>query len=706
MTKFLTYTLLFFSLSATAGEIVVRGTVCDTERNPLVGATISVDGIPGKGTVTDINGNYELRLSGSKSHALRASYIGYIAQEATPGSGSEVELNFSLEEDAVMLEQVVVTGTRTPKLLKDVPVVTRVIAENDIKRLDANNIGSVLEAEIPGIEFSYSMNQQKSINMSGFGGNAVLFLVDGERLAGETLNNVDYDRLNMDNVERIEIVKGAASSLYGSNAVGGVVNIISKQSLKPWYVNLNARYGSYNQWRYGGTIGFNQGIVNSTTNVQFTSIDAINLDKDGDYSSVFGNNTKNVKERLVLTFSDRFSITARAGFFFRERESSASQRDRYYSFNGGVKANFKLDERNDFEASYSYDQYDKSDFYVFNRRNIRDYRNTQNIFRLLYNHTFAVKNILTIGTDCMNDYLMSYQFKDNGDYTQTSSDIFAQFDWNVTPKLNVVAGMRYDYFSRSDLSQLSPKLSVMYKLSDINIRGSYAAGFRSPTLKEMYMNFYMGNIFMIYGNPDLRPEKSHNFSLSGEYRKGRHNFTLTGFYNIVNDRITTAWDKTLAGQVYTNMSRLNIFSVDANISGKYRCGVSWKASYAYTHEHIKKGEPELATTRPHTATLRLGYDKDWKKYGISVTLTGRYLSQMTADEYTDITSYEETVKQTYPGYTMWNLNISQRVWNGIKLNVAIDNLFAYTPGYYYYNSPYTTGTTFNVGLSLDLDTLF
>ena len=74
------------------------------------------------------------------------------------------------------------------------------------------------------------MDQQVSLNMQGFGGNAILFLVDGERLAGETLDNIDYNRLNMDNVERIEIVKGAASSLYGSNAVGGVVNIISKVS--------------------------------------------------------------------------------------------------------------------------------------------------------------------------------------------------------------------------------------------------------------------------------------------------------------------------------------------------------------------------------------------------------------------------------------------------------------------------------------------
>ena len=125
------------------------------------------------------------------------------------------------------------------------------------RQVDATHVGDLLQSELPGIEFSYSMNQQVSLNMSGFGGNSVLFLVDGERLAGETLDNVDYSRLNMDNVGRIEIVKGAVSSLYGSNAIGGVVNIISRESREPWSVNLNGRYGAHNEQRYGGPGGVN-----------------------------------------------------------------------------------------------------------------------------------------------------------------------------------------------------------------------------------------------------------------------------------------------------------------------------------------------------------------------------------------------------------------------------------------------------------------
>ena len=118
------------------------------------------------------------------------------------------------------------------------------------------------------------------------------------------LDNIDYNRLNMDNVERIEIVKGAASSLYGSNAVGGVVNIISKVSAEPWTVNLNGRYGAYNEQRYGGTIGFNAGKFNSVTNVQHTQVDEKDLadgktneeTEDWAFKKVYGDKTWNFKE--------------------------------------------------------------------------------------------------------------------------------------------------------------------------------------------------------------------------------------------------------------------------------------------------------------------------------------------------------------------------------------------------------------------------
>ena len=702
---------LLFTLH-TQAQYRISGTVSDVTGRPLVGAAVTVKEQPSLGAVADTEGRYEIALPGKGSYTLCASFVGYEPVSGKVAADQPGPLNFRLAERSTMMDQVVVTATRTPKLLKDVPIVTRVISEADIKQVDATHVGDLLQSELPGIEFSYSMNQQVSLNMSGFGGNSVLFLVDGERLAGETLDNVDYSRLNMDNVGRIEIVKGAVSSLYGSNAIGGVVNIISRESREPWSVNLNGRYGAHNEQRYGGSVGFNQGRFNSMTNVQYTSVDAIDLSKGtdnaevGDYRTIYGASALNVKERLVFTAAQGLKFTARAGYFFRQRDASESIRDRYRSFSGGLKGNWAITQADDLELSYAFDQYDKSDYLVPTSRDVRDYSNVQHTLRALYNHTFAEKHILTVGGDYLRDYLMSYQFAGNGSHTQHTADAFAQFDWNPHRQFNLIAGVRFDYFSEARLSHLSPKFGTMYKVGNCSLRASYAGGFRAPTLKEMHMDFYMGNIFMIYGNPNLKAETSHNFSLSAEYMAGRHNFTVTGFYNLVDNRITTVWNRELEGQVYTNMSPLQVAGAEANATGRYPCGISWRVSYAYTREMIERGQPLLSSTRPHAATARLAYDKQWKNYGLNVSLSGRWLSAVTCDVYTEVTSYEETVRQTYPGYTIWKLSLTQHLWRGMDLTLAVDNLFNYRPDYYYSNSPTTVGTTCSAGLSLNLEQFF
>lgn len=244
----------FLTIPVFSANRIVTGTVFGTDET-LPGAAIVVKENSRIATITDAEGVYTLSLpDDNKQYTIQVSYIGYIPQSKRLSLNKTNPIDIYLEEDALSLDMVVVTGTRTPKLLKNTPVITKVITENEIRRVDATHIGELLQSELPGIEFSYSMNQQVSLNMQGFGGNSVLFLVDGERVAGETLDNIDYSRLNLDNVERIEIVKGAASSLYGSNALGGVVNIITKKATEPWAANLNARVGSHNEQRYGGGV--------------------------------------------------------------------------------------------------------------------------------------------------------------------------------------------------------------------------------------------------------------------------------------------------------------------------------------------------------------------------------------------------------------------------------------------------------------------
>ena len=697
--------LLALPFTGAVAQRVLSGTVTELATgSPMPGVCLAVKESVSIGTVTDEQGRYKLVFPDDKTYTVEVSYVGYntVKYRATANVKKH---EFVMTEDVKMLETVVVTATRTPKTLKDVPLVTRVIDAAEFRTADVNDVQDLLQTELPGIEFSYSMNQQTSLNMQGFGGNSVLFLVDGEKLAGETLDNIDYSRLTLNDVQRVEIVKGAASSLYGSNAVGGVVNLISREASEPWTLNLSGRWGMHNDWRTGANLSFNHKGFTSVTNLQYTSCDPIELKNDGDFGTIYGNRTINAKQRFSFTGS-RFKITARAGYFFRERDSQETVHDRYRDFSGGLKGSYDIDEDNSIQMSYTFDQYDKSNFTLQNRLDVRTYSNVQHTLRTVYNHNFGKKAVLIAGGDYMRDYLMSYQFAENEPHIQHTADAFAQIDYNPVKKLGIVAGLRYDYYSEARLHHLSPKLAVMYRPGEFTLRTSYANGFRAPTLKEMYMNFDMANVFMIYGNKNLKPENSHNFNLAAEYSHNSYNVTVMGFYNLVDNRITTVWNKELNGMMYDNMSRMSIAGVDCSASASWDFGLKARLSYVYTYEKVHGSDINTSSTRPHSATLRIEYGKQWKHYGLTAALTGRYLSKVTCDEYVSLTDLTQTEKVTYPGYTLWKLSLSQRLGKGLNLTTAVDNLFNYIPEYYYSNSPATTGTTFSVGLSIDVEKYF
>lgn len=634
--------------------------------------------------------------------------------------------------DSVELDPIVVTASHTPKSLKDAPVVTRLITLRDIRIVDATNIQDMLIQEIPGLEFGFAMTQETSLNMSGFGGSSVLFLVDGERMAGETMDNVDYNRMNLDNVGRIEIVKGASSALYGSNAVGGVVNIISRENLEPWTANINSRFNTFgNEWRNGASFSFNTKKWNSLTNFQHTKIDPIDLPKpysseeiaielmkkaqglpydervlndDSNLSRLYGQKTYNVKERLTWRATDHLTLIGRGGYFFR-----TSERDTYdYHFNAysaGLKGKYAWEPGRYLELSYAYDQYDKANFMPDGTRtHDHDYSNRQHVVHALYSHSFG-KNTLLLGADYLNDYLTTYQFIDNTSHSQNNIDGFAQFDWNITPRFNVVGSVRYDYFSASSLNALTGRLALVYKFPWMTFRANYASGFRAPTLKEMYMHFDMGSMgYWIIGNPELEPEKSNNFNVAIERQNrirnsgildGVYNFTLMGYCNLFDKRITTI-DYTFEGKesaLYWNEDGVNVWGVDVSLGHYFDWGLTLKLNYSWMHETGNVYFSQFNQPRNHSMTWRIGYAHRFARfYALDAALSGRSQGEPQSGR-TDVDQ----------GYTIWKLMLQHHLWQGITLNTAIDNLFNYKPRGYYYSSPLTTGTSFSVGLSVDLD---
>ena len=625
----------------------------------------------------------------------------------------------------VEMEQVVVTGTRTPKLLANTPVLTKLITASDIAKADATNLRDLLQQVLPGVEFSYAMNQQVHMNFSGFGGQSMLILVDGERLAGETMDDVDFSRLCMDNVDHIEIVKGAASALYGSNAAGGVINIITKNGIRPFALNLNARMGRHHEQRYG--LSWQQGAG------RWSNLLTVNRNRSDNYdvhngdnpvtrvvATIYGDATWNFKEQLSYRPSEKLSLTGRAGYFYRQLVRTSETPERYRDFSGGLRGIWKPDTHNSLDLSYAFDQYDKSDYQRITRLDIRDYSNVQNSLRLLYNHTFGSDDVLSLGADYMHDYLFNTNLEDRT-RRQDSFDAFAQYDWNVSRQWEAVGALRYDYFSDGRISRLTPKVSVRYQpVRNLNFRASYGMGFRAPTLKEKYYNFDMAGIWIVEGNPALKPEVSHNFNLSADYTHRHYNFTLAAYYNRIRDKIATGapFYKNPSDRIphlpYLNLDDYSVSGGEATAQARWPNGLTARLSYAYTHERLPKDKNSNAVNnqyipaRKHSMTGHIDWDRQFSTaYGLNIGLDGRFLSAVDNQEFVDYYDISKGIRTIhYPAYALFKLSLVQRIGKAVKASVILDNLFNYKPEYYYLNCPLTDGTNLMVGLSVDVDKFF
>ena len=625
----------------------------------------------------------------------------------------------------VEMEQVVVTGTRTPKLLANTPVLTKLITASDIAKADATNLRDLLQQVLPGVEFSYAMNQQVHMNFSGFGGQSMLILVDGERLAGETMDDVDFSRLCMDNVDHIEIVKGAASALYGSNAAGGVINIITKNGIRPFALNLNARLGRHHEQRYG--LSWQQGAG------RWSNLLTVNRNRSDNYdvhngdnpvtrvvATIYGDATWNFKEQLSYRPSEKLSLTGRAGYFYRQLVRTSETPERYRDFSGGLRGVWKPDTHNSLDLSYAFDQYDKSDYQRITRLDIRDYSNVQNSLRLLYNHTFGSDDVLSLGADYMHDYLFNTNLEDRT-RRQDSFDTFAQYDWNVSRQWEAVGALRYDYFSDGRISRLTPKVSVRYQpVRNLNFRASYGMGFRAPTLKEKYYNFDMAGIWIVEGNPALKPEVSHNFNLSADYTHRHYNFTLAAYYNRIRDKIATGapFYKNPSDRIphlpYLNLDDYSVSGGEATAQARWPNGLTARLSYAYTHERLPKDKNSNAVNnqyipaRKHSMTGHIDWDRQFSTaYGLNIGLDGRFLSAVDNQEFVDYYDISKGIRTIhYPAYALFKLSLVQRIGKAVKASVILDNLFNYKPEYYYLNCPLTDGTNLMVGLSVDVDKFF
>lgn len=673
----------------------IKGVVLDETGTALPGASIVVQGTT-IGAGTNTNGEFTLQLREKGAHTLRVSFTGYESAEYRLDADSNRPVTIRLKPSDNLLNEVVVTGTHTEKPLKETPVLTRVISQKDIQALNPMDIETLLQYELPGLQIGYdSMSQLPTITYQGVGGEYLLFLIDGERVSGEgSDHNVDFTRFNIDDIERIEVIKGSQSTLYGSNALGGVINIITKSANRPFTGSVNARYSGTNGQKYSVGAGTKQSRFSSYSNITYRTKDTytvgdtegktttiINPDgstaeetvADARSTTVYGYKIWDASQKFGYAFTDQLSANVKGSFYHNQRDIRAGRvyQDLFidYTLNARIKYLFNINHR--LKASYIYDNYKKDKDY-FNAGFTRtDYRNRTQTARISYTGIMG-DHTLSAGVEGNFEYLKHYMMKDSADASMETYVLYVQEDWKVTEQVNLIGGLRTDYHDKYGF-HVTPKLSAMYRPCEpFTLRASYSMGFRSPSLKELYQEYFMGGFMWLYGNPDLNPETSHQFAVSAEAEKGGFNASISAYHNRFKDKI--AYARTDGGMQYVNAEKARTTGID--VIGRYRmsCGLMLTGAYAYVNDYEEVDGYNTSSVRPHSVTFNLTYNHKFKKIGVNAGLNGQWTSKLDTYSLNEDRTYERV---TYDARTLCTLNAGVQLPRGISLNFGIDNLLNY-----------------------------
>ena len=618
------------------------------------------------------------------------------------------------------LNPVVVTGSGHHQRLKSTTTPVRVLSSQEIHEQGITTFDGALTRMMPQVSMAPN-SMGTFLRLNGLGSKYILILINGQKLSGDISNNIDLNRINMARVKRIEVLDGAASSLYGSDAIAGVINIITDQPTSSVCSVTNATNIS------------GHGVLTETVNLDiykngFGSYTSFNHDQADSYQTT---------DLEYVKGSDTETQQTIAPFFTGYRSNIVGQKFTYaptqhLALNAGFDYSYKITDRpetrsditggTDYEMRYKGLRWNLGGIYKFTNRHSLQADFTVDRFR--YGKEYDVET----KTNAVGDYVQSKKQRTmdgelkailgltsssttivgaewRKDYlTATSGNIdqhvytlaaYAQHEQTIVKGLTATVGLRLTHHETFD-QHLTPKATLMYTVGPMNFRATYSAGFRAPGLDELYYHYFSvnrGKPQISFGNQNLSPEKSNYFALNAEYRTQLLAVSLTGYMNRINDMVVkqnvdvnetslamlrsefpemsdAEASKLVSYALYQNSDKGDVKGMQLNVSANIFQGFNLSANYVYTYARYKSGAEWKTLERSirHAATIAANYHHSWRKYGLNVNLNGRLQSKTYYPDYEDA-----------PGFGIWNLNTTHSFdvakWLFVEPSIGIDNIF-------------------------------
>jgi outer membrane receptor for ferrienterochelin and colicins len=594
----------------------------------------------------------------------------------------------STDYDAVFEnEGITVTGTRSPKRLHDSPVATEVISAAEIENSTASTIIDVLEDY--GLIYT-SNGMGDYVQMQGMGQNRILYMVNGRRVSGRIAQRLKGETLPLANVERIEIIRGPQSALYGSDAIGGVINIITKKP--PDKVTFSAAFTNRFLLAYDDpATDFSPGVF-----------DYFNLFREQDLSAVIGFPLGKSRNNV--------DIEAARGAFYYNEDASASILPNYYRGKlgldsilpltdslemrfGGSAMLLRRDDQIDSWGSLNRRDYLRADLFVegdywlsggamlsfrlydsYYQRNwdsylsLRDRWATGERFEndniaaleLLGSWQFSPRLLFMSGIETAITSTQKYNLTEG--FAQIDREaLFLQAEYFISGKYSAVAGLRLERNSQFGFAA-SPKISGM-----LHLGGGFRAfaggglGYRAPDFLDLYLDTDADGNAIIKGNPNLEPEYSLGSNLGLEWSKGAGFLQFNTYYQELFNEIATVYnaasDETVKMNIYRSL-RAGM-DMEGRLNMPFNTFVS--AGYGYVFAWDREAEMELYVQPAHTVKLKTGLDLPGSK--ISTWLQARWFSKLQSNAYTD--SEQRFIMDFY---------FSIQLDKHFRLNFGIDNI--------------------------------
>jgi len=540
------------------------------------------------------------------------------------------------------VQEVVVTGTGTRHLLKDAPVQTEVISR---KMLDSYG-GKSLEDILSGLTASFAFSEGdmgSQMQLGGLGNSYILILIDGKRIHGDVGGENDLGLIDPQNIEKIEIVKGAQSALYGSDAMAGVINIITKKHRqKGLYVDNSTQYGTHNDLRQHNTLALNYGKWSSQTNFQLQRNDGWQNTAEEYAEAMVLTDSKNmtvnkfrnwqIAEHLTFQPTKKIELYADGTYYkkdiMRPRDGKHASCDvytydlHYNNASASVGGKWKLGGKGSLQDyvtldvdwnmhAYYYKYTARHYDYVFlegeefgdqngewfsvpmypgqqklqsNQQRVMG--QLKGIFHLPYNNT------INAGAEYRYDHLKAPERTEKGTASDWTTAVYVQDEFNKLSWLNITAGLRL-VDNQNFGFRLTPKVSAMASWGGWRFRLGWSQGFKTPTVKELYYRYLhvMGSsTFFNLGNTKLDPQTSNYWSANVEYRGDKLTASVTGYINKLDNMIALV--NVPVGEIPAGITTAYMGDGSNNVQARmYKnmddartCGVDVTLRYKFTKE--------------------------------------------------------------------------------------------------------------------------